>query len=96
MAADGASKAPNDDIEAIRAQIATLQKDLHGLADLMGESASTRAGLARRRAGEEAERLGAEAARLQAEAENSIQRNPFVAILLFLGLGFLLGVAARR
>ncbi len=95
------------DAEALQAQIEALKGDIAAisltLADLV--KSGVREGRAKaeqkadhyRRQGMEQAEAALEGARAYGEAlEGQIERNPFSALLVALGLGFLIGLMSRR
>lgn len=98
---------PGDHAEALQSQIETLKADLASVSSTLSEllKASAREGRASaERAAEHYVRQGrqqADAAMKEAHAygealEGHITRNPFSAVLVALGLGFLIGLMSRR
>lgn len=94
-------------IEDLAAQMDTIRADVAKLTSLLSKVASEEMNSARERVRDAASTLSdkgerlAGAARDQADAstrevEAAIQRNPFGAVLVAVGLGFLFGMFTRR
>jgi ElaB/YqjD/DUF883 family membrane-anchored ribosome-binding protein len=95
------------DMEELRSQMETLKSDIASigttLSDLVKNSARAGRGKAERvaehykRQGLEQAEAAIDGARAYGEAlEGQIERNPFSAVLVALGLGFLVGLMSRR
>lgn len=102
----GVTQEPKD-IEALSEQIATLRNDVSALTELIGDIGKARGREAKRRVeekaheardrGEEALReAGARVAELEHGARDSIRANPFQAIGIAAGIGFLAGYLGSR
>ena len=96
-----------NDAEALEAQIETLKNDIAQISTTLQDlvKSSVREGRAKvertaeqyRRQGKEQADAAVESARAYGEAlEGHIERNPFSAVLVALGLGFLIGLMSRR
>lgn len=94
-------------IDDLAAQIETIRADVAKLTALLSKAATDEMGAARGKMRDAASAIAGEgerlacAAREQAETstrevESAIQRNPFGAIMVAVGLGFLFGMFTRR
>ncbi len=95
------------EMEALEAQIETLKGDLSAISKTLADVVKTgvREGRAKaertadyyKRQGKEQADAAFDGARAYGEAlEGHIERNPFSAVLVALGLGFLIGLMSRR
>lgn len=102
-----AERTLGDDTEALTEQIAALKSDLAGISATLADLLKDGAKEGRRtveetadyymRAGRKQADAAVDSAREYGEAlESQISRNPFSAVLVALGLGFLVGLMSRR
>ena len=110
MASESARRGQSDvaaDAEALQSQIEALKGDIAGisatLADLVksgireGRAKAEKTAKHYKKQGMEQADAAIEGARAYGEAlEGQIERNPFSAVLVALGLGFLIGLMSRR
>jgi ElaB/YqjD/DUF883 family membrane-anchored ribosome-binding protein len=101
------SRSAASEMESLEAQIETLRSDIAAISATLSElvKAGVREGRAKaeataeryRKQGKEQAEAAIEGARAYGEAlEAQIERNPFSAVLVALGLGFLIGLMSRR
>jgi ElaB/YqjD/DUF883 family membrane-anchored ribosome-binding protein len=101
------SRTNSSDAESLEAQIETLKGDIAAisatLTDLVksgvreGRAKAERTAEHYKQQGKEQADAALEGARAYGEAlEGQIERNPFSAVLVALGLGFLIGLMSRR
>jgi ElaB/YqjD/DUF883 family membrane-anchored ribosome-binding protein len=101
------SRTNSSDVESLEAQIETLKGDIAAisatLTDLVrsgvreGRAKAERTAEHYKQQGKEQADAALEGARAYGEAlEGQIERNPFSAVLVALGLGFLIGLMSRR
>lgn len=95
------------DVDTLSGQVEALKNDVSALtatlADLLKSSAREGRGKVERKADEyyregrrQAEAVLGEARALEQEFEEQIGRNPLTAVMIALGLGFLIGLMSRR
>lgn len=110
MASESARRGQSDvaaDAEALQSQIEALKGDIAGisatLADLVksgireGRAKAEKTAEHYKKQGMEQADAAIDGARAYGEAlEGQIERNPFSAVLVALGLGFLIGLMSRR
>lgn len=90
----------NVELDDLKDQFDALRADMKAMADLISEGVSERAADAKDQTLERATALSANAketaTRLQSDAERAVAENPLAAIAICAGIGFLLGVVARK
>jgi len=109
MATEPAGKTTrgSDDADALREQVETLKTDISAISATLADLVKSRVREGRRRAesvaegyvrqGQEQADAAMDSARAYSEAlEEQITRNPFTAVLVALGLGYLVGLMSRR
>jgi len=106
-AAAGASSEVARDLDAVSEQFEVLRRDVAALVEMLGDLAGSTARGGRKtveRTADEYMRMGrqradeavSQARALEEELEAKITRNPLTAVLIALGLGFLIGMMSRR
>jgi ElaB/YqjD/DUF883 family membrane-anchored ribosome-binding protein len=75
----------SEEVEALAKHLATIRKDIEGLAGAMAQAGS-----------DQAERVQDAAIEALGAIETAVRRNPTQAIGIALGIGFLVGIVLRR
>ncbi len=75
----------SEEVEALAKHLATIRKDIEGLAGAMAQAGS-----------DQAERVQDAAIEALGAIETAVRRNPTQALGIALGIGFLVGIVLRR
>ena len=90
----------NADLKALKEQFDVLRNDMKAMTELIGTTASTRAGEVKDDAIARMELMGNQArARIdgfQTDAERVVAANPVMALAISAGIGFLIGALSRK